>query len=55
MQGYADLDSFAPHALEALGCMVERRRGGESGVVAVQYATRRKLLVRSSLEMHISG
>ena len=35
--------------------MVERRKGGESGVVAVQYATRRKLLVRSSLEMLISG
>ena len=28
--GYADLDSFAPHALNAYGCMVERREGGES-------------------------
>ena len=35
--GYSTLDSFADHALEALGCMVERRQGGESGVRTVQY------------------
>ena len=26
------LDSFADHALEALGCMVERRAGGETAI-----------------------
>ena len=35
--GYSTLDSFADHALEALGCMVERRQGGESGVRTVRY------------------
>jgi hypothetical protein len=35
--GNGNLDSFADHALEALGCMVERRAGGESGVQSVQY------------------
>ena len=37
--GYADLDSFGPHALEALGCIAERREGGESGVRCVQCVT----------------
>jgi hypothetical protein len=34
--GYGGVDSYDFHGLETLQCMVERRRGGESGVVAVQ-------------------
>jgi hypothetical protein len=34
--GYGGIDSYDFHGLETLQCMVERRRGGESGVAAVQ-------------------
>jgi hypothetical protein len=34
--GYGNVDSYDFHVLETIQCMVERRRGGETGVVAVQ-------------------
>lgn len=34
--GYGGIESYGFHALETVQCMSERRRGGESGVVAVQ-------------------
>ena len=35
--GYGGLDSYDFHALEGLQCMTERRKGGETGVQAVEY------------------
>lgn len=37
--GYSDLDSYGFHTMEALQCQLERRKGGETGVAAVQTAT----------------
>ncbi|MCC7261173.1 MAG: hypothetical protein IT369_01495 [Candidatus Latescibacteria bacterium] len=34
--GYGGIEAYGYHAIESLLCMIERRRGGESGVVAVQ-------------------
>ncbi len=34
--GYGNIDSYDIHGLESLQCIVERRRGGESGVNAVE-------------------
>jgi len=34
---YGPLEGYGFHGLEALQCLAERRRGGETGVAAVQY------------------
>src|SRR6185369_6425643 len=34
--GYGDLEAYGFHTLEVLQCMIERRKGGERGVTAVQ-------------------
>lgn len=34
--GYGGVESYGFHALETLQCLMERRKGGETGVVAVQ-------------------
>lgn len=34
--GYGGIEAYGYHTLETLQCMIERRAGGESGVVAVQ-------------------
>ena len=36
---YHTLDGYSFHALEMLQCLVERRRGGETGIKAVQSLT----------------
>jgi hypothetical protein len=35
--GYGELDAYGFHTLEALRCMVERRKGGETGIRAVEW------------------
>jgi hypothetical protein len=35
--GYGGVESYGFHALESLQCLVENRRGGESGVRSVQF------------------
>lgn len=35
--GYGDPDAYGFHTLEALQCIVERRKGGETGVASVQW------------------
>ena len=37
--GYGPIEGYGFHALEGLQCMVERRKGGETGVKAVQTLT----------------
>ena len=35
--GYGDLEAYGFHTLEALQCMVERRKGGEIGIRSVEW------------------
>lgn len=35
--GYGELDAYGFHTLEVLQCMVERRKGGETGIRAVEW------------------
>jgi len=35
--GYGELDAYGFHTLEALECMVERRKGGETGIRSVEW------------------
>jgi hypothetical protein len=35
--GYGNLDAYGFHTLESMQCMVERRRGGETGVASVEW------------------
>ena len=35
--GYGDLDAYGFHTLEALQCMLERRKGGETGIRSVEW------------------
>lgn len=35
--GYGNVDSYGFHTLESMQCMVERRRGGETGVSSVEW------------------
>ncbi len=37
--GYGGLEAYGFHALEALQCMIEKRRGGETGVSSAQAVT----------------
>lgn len=35
--GYGEFDAYGFHTLEALQCMIERRKGGETGIRAVEW------------------
>ena len=37
MLGYGDFDAYGFHTLESLQCMVERRKGGETGIRFVEW------------------
>ena len=41
--GYGGVEAYGFHALEGLQCMVERRRGGERGLVAVRALPREEV------------
>ncbi|MCA9091884.1 MAG: hypothetical protein KDA68_00225 [Planctomycetaceae bacterium] len=41
--GYGDTEAYGFHALESLQCMIERRKGGESGVKAVTHLAGEKV------------
>lgn len=46
--GYGGRESYGFHALEGLQCMVERRRGGETGVKSVRAVTGKAALAAES-------
>lgn len=37
MLGYGDMDAYGFHTLESLQCMIERRKGGETGIRSVEW------------------
>lgn len=37
MLGYGDMDAYGFHTLESMQCMVERRKGGETGIRSVEW------------------
>jgi hypothetical protein len=41
--GYGGFESYGFHALEAHQCLIERRRGGETGLTAVQAVTKEEI------------
>ncbi|MEO7142423.1 MAG: hypothetical protein ABI165_02870 [Bryobacteraceae bacterium] len=41
--GYGELDAYGFHTLEGLQCLVERRKGGETGIASVEWIEGRNI------------